>query len=173
MVPLQAGGSRLWRAARYVRSWSPSVALGVALLLAGILGHSSLATAQPASPGLDPGFFPATGYRIASPEVLAYFQHRGGVRTFGYPVSNEFPLLGKRVQLFQRQLLELDADGSVSTATILDPNVLPVTHIDGLSLPAADPDLLASVPTVDSADYTTQSLAFVNTYVPDNWNGLQ
>src|ERR1700730_7478979 len=102
MMPLQAGGSRLWRALRHVRDWTPSVALGVSLVLGGLLGHSSLATAQPVGPTLDPGFLPAPGYRIASPDSLAYFQRRGGVRTFGYPVSNEFPLLGQRVQIFQR-----------------------------------------------------------------------
>ena len=57
-----------------------------------------LATAQQTSPAqADPAFFLATAYRIGSPAVLDYFQHRGGVRTFGYPVSNEFTLLGKHV----------------------------------------------------------------------------
>src|ERR1700738_1350694 len=121
----------LWRALKHVRRWSPSLALGVSLVLGGVLGHASLVTAQPASPTLDPGFFPATGYRIGSPEMLSYFEHRGGVRTFGYPVSNEFPLLGQRVQIFQRQMLQLAADGTVSTANILDPDVLPITTIDG------------------------------------------
>ncbi len=134
MVPLQAGRSRLGRAARRVRHWSLSGALCVFVLLGGILGQASLATAQPASPTLDPGFFPATGYRIGSSAVLDYFQHRGGVRTFGYPVSSEFPLLGKRVQLFQRQLLEIASDGTVMPANILDPDILPITHIDGLNL---------------------------------------
>src|SRR5579859_7911094 len=129
----------LWRALKHIRRWSPSLALGVSLILGGVLGQASLATAQPAGPTLDPGFFPATGYRIGSPEILSYFEHRGGVRTFGYPVSNEFPLLGQRVQLFQRQLLELAADGTVSTASILDPQILPITHMDGLTLPPADP----------------------------------
>src|SRR5258706_14885656 len=95
------------RAVRRLYDWSVSVALGVALVLGAVLGQSTLATAQPASPGTDPSFFPATGYRIGSPAVLDYFQHHGGVRTFGYPVSSEFPLLGRRVQLFQRQLLEI------------------------------------------------------------------
>ena len=162
----------LSRALKHVRNWSPSVALGVSLLLGGVLGHSSLATAQPASPGLDPGFFPATGYRIGSPEVLSYFQHRGGVRTFGYPVSNEFPLLGQRVQIFQRQLLQLAPDGTVSTANILDPEILPISRIDGLSLPTADPELLGAAPIPGSDDYATQALAFINLYVPDSWNGL-
>jgi len=162
----------LWRALKHVRRWSPSFALVVSLVLGAVLGHSSLATAQPAAPGLDPGFFPATGYRIGSPEVLNYFQHRGGVRTFGYPVSNEFPLLGQRVQIFQRQMLQLAADGSVSTASILDPDILPISHIDGLSLPPADPELLGAAPIPSSEDYATQALAFVNLYVPDSWNGL-
>ncbi|MGI9146855.1 MAG: hypothetical protein ACR2IK_09950 [Chloroflexota bacterium] len=172
MVPRQAGGGRFWRALQRVRNWSPSLALGVSLVLGAVLGQSSLATAQPAGPGLDSGFFPATGYRIGSPEVLAYFEHRGGVRTFGYPVSNEFPLLGQRVQIFQRQMVRLAADGTVSTANILDPDVLPVSHIDGLSLPSADPELLGGAPVAGSDNYTAQALSFVSVYVPDTWNGL-
>src|SRR4051794_10245364 len=109
MVPLQAGGSRLWRAiARRGRARLGS-ALAVALVLGSILGQSSLATAQQQTTpqASDPSFFPATGYRIASPAVLGYFQHHGGVRTLGYPVSGEFPLLGQRVQIFQRALLQI------------------------------------------------------------------
>ena len=173
MVPLQAGGSRLWRAVRRLRSWSLSGALAISLLVGGVLGQSSLATAQQAVPSSDPGFFPATGYRISSPAVLDYFQHRGGVRTFGYPVSNEFPLLGNRVQVFQRALLELDSDGNVTPANILASDMLPITHIDGLSLPTEDADVLAAAPAADSADYVTNAEAFVNVYVPDSWNGLQ
>src|SRR3979409_2440889 len=125
MSPPQAGGSRLWRAVKRIREWSFTAGLGVSLVLGGLLGHSSLATAQPVGPMNDPAFFAATGYRIGSPTALSYFQNRGGVRTFGYPVSNEFPLLGKRVQIFQRQMLELGADGSGSTATTLRPGALP------------------------------------------------
>jgi hypothetical protein len=172
MVPLQAGGSRLWRAVRHIRNWSPTAALVVSLLLGGLLGHSSLATAQPVGPVNDPAFFPATGYRIGSPAVFDYFQHRGGVRTFGYPVSNEFPLLGKRVQIFQRQMLEIGQDGTVTPANILDPAVLPIAHIDGLNLPPTDADLIGSAPTTDSPDYAVQALSFISVYVPDEWNGL-
>jgi IPT/TIG domain-containing protein len=172
MVPLHAGGSRLWRTVQRIRDWSLTVALGVSLLLAAVLGQSTLAGAQPVSPGMDPGFFPATGYRIGSPAVLDYFQRHGGVRTFGYPVSSEFPLLGRRVQIFQRQMLEITPDGTVTPSNILDPDILPITRIDGLTLPAADPDLLGSAPTPASPDYAVQALAFVNLYVPDDWNGL-
>jgi IPT/TIG domain len=172
MLPLQAGGIRLWRAAEQFRQWSLSGALCVSLLLGAVLGQSTLAVAQQSTPAPEPNFFPATGYRISSPELLDYFLHHGGVRTFGYPVSNEFPLLGQRVQLFQRAMLQVAADGSVAPADILRSDILPVTHIDGLSLPAVDPDLVASAPTPDSADYDVQALAFVNLYVPDEWNGL-
>src|SRR6476660_7797875 len=115
MVPLRAGGGRLRRAARHIHTWS----LTISVLLGGVLGRSSLVAAQPMSPGTDPAFFPATGYRISSPAILDYFQHRGGVRTFGYPVSNEFPLLGQRVQIFQRHILQIGADGSVSAVAVL------------------------------------------------------
>jgi hypothetical protein len=173
MGPLQAGGTHFWGIARRVRDTSISAALGVSLLLGGILAQSSLATAQQVGPGMDPSFFPATGYRVSSPALLDYFQHRGGVRTLGYPVSNEFPLLGKRVQLFQRYLLEIEPDGTVLPANILDPDVLPITHIDGLNLPPADPDVVAAAPVSDAPDYVNQAQAFISVYVPDNWNGLQ
>ena len=169
--PLQAGGSRLWRAVRRIRNWSLTAAVGVSLVLGGVLAQSSLATAQP-GPTLDPAFFPATGYRIASPAILDYFQRRGGVRTFGYPVSNEFPLLGRRVQIFQRNVLQLAPDGTVSPADLLTPDVLPVTHIDGLTIPPADPDVMGAAPLPTDPDYAARALGFVNVYVPDEWNGL-
>ena len=172
MVPLQAG-RRVRRAVQRIRNWSVTLALTVSILLGGALGQSSMATAQQALPGQDPGFFPATGYRIDSPAILSYFQHRGGVRTFGYPVSSEFPLLGNRVQIFQRQMLQVDTNGNVSPANILDPSVMPITHIDGLTLPPADPDLLGAAPATTLSDYQTQAMAFINMYVPDQWNGLQ
>lgn len=171
MVPLQAGDSRVGRAMRRMRNLSSTAALAVSLVLGGVLAQSSLA--QPASPGLDPGFFPATGYRIATPAMLDYFQHRGGVRTFGYPISNEFPLLGKRVQMFQRHVLQLAADGTVSPMDILSDDVLPIAHIDSMSLPPADADLLGSAPPPDEPDYATQAISFVTAYVPDEWNGEQ
>ena len=172
MVPLQAGGSRLWRAIRGSKRGPLSSALAITLILAAVLGQSSMATAQQTTPlNQDPAFFPATGYRVNSPAVLDYFQRHGGARTFGYPVSSEFPLLGQRVQLFQRALLQVDADSNVQPLDILSSDILPITHIDGLSLPAVDPDIVASAPSPDAPDYPTQALAFINVFVPDSWNG--
>jgi IPT/TIG domain-containing protein len=174
MGPLQAGGSRLWRAAGRSRRAPLTSALALALILAAILGQSSLATAQQTtSPSQDPGFFPATGYRISSPAILDTFQRHGGVRTLGYPVSSEFPLLGQRVQIFQRTVLQEDSDGNVQPLNILSNDILPITHIDGLSLPPDDPDVVAAAPSPDAPEYTTQALAFINVYVPDSWNGMQ
>jgi hypothetical protein len=43
------------------------------------------------------------------------FQHRGQVRTFGYPVSRVFQLDGFQVQIFQREVMQLQPDGGVQT----------------------------------------------------------
>ncbi|GAC1320691.1 MAG: hypothetical protein NVSMB2_16800 [Chloroflexota bacterium] len=173
MVPLQAGGSQLWQSGRRLGNRSFASALAIALVTGAVLAHSSLAGAQAVTPGADPSFFPATGYRIASPPLLNYFQRRGGIRTFGYPISNEFPLLGQRVQLFQRQMLQIAPDGTVTPGTILDPSVLPIDRIDGLNLPPVDPDLVASAPSAESSmDFTTQALSFVSVVVPDTWQDL-
>ena len=184
MRPLHAGGSRLWRTVRGIGNWSLILAVLSALVVGSVLTHSSMVTAQGLGQGLgtnqsqgqtlgqDPSFFPATGYRIASPAILAYFQRYGGVRTMGFPVSNDFPLLGHRVQIFQRQVLELKEDGSVSAVTFLDPSTLPITRMDGLSLPPNDPELRAAAPQPISPDYLSEALSFTSAYVPDEWNGL-
>ncbi len=169
MVPLHRGGRRLWRAVIGVGNWSLLAAVILTLVTGGTLAHSTLATAQSLGTAQDPSFFPATGYRISSPAILNYFLHHGGARTLGYPVSNDFPLMGKRVQLFQRQMLEVRPDGSVGAANILDPQILPVTHIDGLNLPAVDPDLVGAAPPLNSPEYLNQALSYVSAYVPDVW----
>src|SRR5688500_12241330 len=161
------------RAAQHIVNGSLVLALGVALIVGVLLGRSSLVAAQSLGQGTDPTVFPATGYRITSPAIFDYFQQRGGVRTFGFPVSNDFPLLGHRIQIFQRQVLEFRQDGTVTTVNILEPDVLPSSRIDGLTLPAVDLELLANAPHIDSPDYVSQGLAFVNAYVPDQWEGAQ
>ena len=70
----------------------------------------------------DPRFFAQTGYRIADDGFWNYFSHRGGVRTFGYPVSRRFVLEGFPVQVFQRAVLQQAADGSVRPLNLLDPD---------------------------------------------------
>jgi hypothetical protein len=165
----------IWCRARRATSCPFGGAIALALLIGGLLIESSVVptTAQPTGPGgpSDPAYFPATGYRISQPSLLAYFQRRGGVRTFGYPISGEFLLLGKRVQLFQRQALEVKPDSTVGALNLFEPDILPVTHFDGLQLPAPDPDLVTAAPSPLDPDYLTLALALVDEVVPDDWNG--
>lgn len=128
-------------------------------------------TAPPTVPA-DPRFFPQTGFRIADDRFWDYFQRRGGVRTFGYPVSNSFQLLGSPVQIFQRQVMQVRADGSVGTLNLLDPGLMPYTKINQSTFPAADPVLVASAPVPTSPTYATDVVAFVKAHAPDTYQGL-
>jgi hypothetical protein len=182
MRPLHARGSRLWRTVHGLGNWSLILAVLTALIVGSVLARSTIVGAQGLGQsqglgqgqglGQDPSFFPATGYRIGSPAILAYFQRYGGVRSLGFPVSNDFPLLGHRVQIFQRHVLELREDGSVGAVNILAPDTLPIMSMDGLSLPSVDPDMLTMAPDATSPDYLNQALSYVSAYVPDEWNGL-
>lgn len=163
------------RVGRQLATWQLCAAIAVALLLGSVLAEWSAVptTAQATNPtgSGESAYFAATGYRVSQPALLAYFQHRGGVGTFGYPISSDFLLLGDRVQLFQRQVLELRPDGSVGPLKLLDSDLLPVSRFDGLVLPPTDPELLASAPSADDPDYLSRALDFVDSNVPDQWNG--
>lgn len=131
-------------------------------------------TATPSTPASSSAraYFPATGFRVADPAFLSYFQQAGGVRTFGYPVSNDFQFLGTRVQIFQRGVLQAGPDGSMGTMSLLADDMLPLVGASGATFPAADPDLVAASPIRASDDYVDQALSFVATNVPDTWNDL-
>ena len=118
-------------------------------------------------------FYPQTGYTIADGAFWDYFRQRGGLRTFGYPVSNPFVLSGFRVQIFQREILQQQPDGSVTMMNILDEGLMPYTRINGSTFPAADPEVLARQPQVGAPDYHVKALQFVKDYAPDMWQGLK
>src|SRR5262249_25453433 len=113
--------------------------------------------------------FPQTGYRIADHAFWDYFRRRGGVRTFGYPVSNPFTLQGFRVQIFQRAMLQQQPNGSVVMANILDAGLLPYTAINGSVVPSVDPDVIKGQPKVGEPDYHARALQFVRDNAPDTW----
>src|SRR5207237_1791495 len=93
-----------------------------ALLLAiALLAPASSTAAQQT----DERFFSQTSFRIDDDSFWDFFQHRGGVRTFGYPVSRTFMLDGFQVQIFQREVMQKQADGSVQTLNLLDPGLMP------------------------------------------------
>ena len=58
----------------------------------------------------DPRFFDETQFRVDRDAFWDFFQKRGGVRTFGYPVSRDFPFLGCQTQFFQRVAMQQCGD---------------------------------------------------------------
>jgi N-acetylmuramoyl-L-alanine amidase len=119
----------------------------------------------------DARFFQQTGYRIGEDAFWNYFKVRGGVRSFGYPVSNVFMLFGMKVQIFQRQILQLRPDGGVQTMNVLDDGLLPYTRMNGSTFPAPDPAVVTRSPKPDAPDYLPQTLDFVRTMAPDSFEG--
>ena len=91
-----------------------------------------------------------------------YFQRRGGVRTFGYPTSRMMTLEGFLVQFFQRQVMQLRADGSVQLLNLLDPSILPYTKINGSTFPAYDQVLSSRGPSPSDPQYADKAIAFVH-----------
>jgi hypothetical protein len=119
----------------------------------------------------DPRFFSQTGFRVDNDSFWDFFQHRGAVRTFGYPVSRQFKLDGFAVQIYQREVMQQWPDGSVHTLNLLDSGLLPYTKINGSTFPAPDPKLISSTPTPSDPDYATKIVAFVQQQAPDTFQG--
>ena len=119
----------------------------------------------------DARLFPQTGYRVGDDAFWTYFRRRGGVRTFGYPVSNPFMLQGFKVQIFQRAVLQQQPNGSIGMANVLDDGMLPYTKINGSNFPGIDPDVVQKQPKVGEAEYHARALQFVKDNAPDSWQG--
>jgi len=116
-------------------------------------------------------YYPITGFKISG-AFLDYFDHRGGLDTFGYPISRPFNLLGSTVQLFQRRALQLRPDGTVGQLNLLDPGLMPYTQINDATFPADDPSLTKGLPVPGSPGYDQKILDFVRQTAPNNWNGM-
>ncbi len=117
-------------------------------------------------------FFSETGFRIANSQFADFFTKRGGLRTFGYPVSRGFLFLGTQVQFFQRQIMQVRPDGNVGTLNILDEDLMPYTRINGSVFPAVSAQVLAGVPDASAPDYGTRVAEFVRSNAPDVWASL-
>ncbi len=128
----------------------------------------------PIGPGADcpsgAPFFAETGFCIDNPSIQNYFQARGGVDTFGFPVSRSFRLLGFPAQVFQRHVLRVHPDG-VKPLNLLDPDVLPVTTVNGATFPAHDQALANSAPPPTTPDYGNAVLAHLQANVPNSFEG--
>lgn len=140
-----------------------------AILLSIVFAVGILPPALGAAAADDPRFFAQTRYRIDDDRFWDYFSKRGGVRTFGYPVSASFTLLGYKVQIFQRQVMQLQPNGAVATMNLLDEGLMPYTRINGSNFPASDSSLTSGAPKVGDRDYHTKVLQFVKDNAPDVW----
>ena len=118
----------------------------------------------------DPASVAATGYALSDPTIATYFNQHGGIAALGGPISNPMRLLGSRVQLFQRQAIEVRADGSVGTLDLVDGDFLPLTAIAGPGL-APDPALAARVPAAGSPNYLQLVAMDIDAAAPNDWNG--
>src|SRR5919199_4307762 len=132
-----------------------------------MLGLAPAASAAAAGPDTSRSFA-QTGYSVDSDAFWAYFQHRGGVRTFGYSVSRAFPFLGCTAQFFQRLILQQCGSQGVSTMNLLDAGLLPYTKINGSTLPAPDPGIVAATPSPADPGYGDRIMDFVQRNAPDS-----
>lgn len=116
-------------------------------------------------------YFPQTGFSIDQDQFWSYFQRRGSVATFGYPISRTFRLQGFSTQFFQRQVMQLWPDGSVHLLNLLDTRIMPYTTFNFSTFPAPDPQLIAEAPNPTDPNYGAEALAFIRSHAPDEWNG--
>jgi hypothetical protein len=131
------------------------------------------ATPAPAPPAVrDARYFSQTSFRIDDEEFWRYFESRGGVSTFGYPVSRTFPFLGCTTQFFQRHVLQRCQGGGVQLLNLLDPDLMPATQINGSMFPAHDPAIAAAAPPPQTPNYSQAVLAHLIEVVPSTFEGL-
>ena len=120
----------------------------------------------------DERYFSETGYRIDDEGIWSYFNARGRVPVFGFPVSRSFVLLGCRVQIFQRQIAQSCSGRDVGLMNLLDPDMFPYERVNGSLLPPSDASLKTETPAVGSPDYGSAILDFVRDNAPDSMDGL-
>jgi hypothetical protein len=119
----------------------------------------------------DGRFFEETRFRIDRDSFWDFFQRRGGVRTFGFPVSREFIFTGCSTQLFQRLAMQQCGGDGVGTLNLLGDGLLPFTRFSGSTVPAPDPALIASAPVPGDANYGSRAVEFIRANTPDSFEG--
>lgn len=117
-------------------------------------------------------YFPQTGFAVDRDAFWDYFQRRGGLQTFGYPVSRTVRFQGYPTQFFQRQVMQLWPDGTVHLLNLLDPGYMPYQTFNFSTFPTEDPQLVALAPRPGNPNYGAEALAFVRAHAPDEWQGM-
>lgn len=119
----------------------------------------------------DPRVFSQTGFRLDRDTFWDYFSARGGVATFGYPVSRDFQFEGCISQFFQRLVMQQCGTQGVGTLNLLDEGLLPYTTMNGSIFPAADPGLTSAAPRVGSPNYASAIVDYVRRTAQDTFDG--
>ncbi len=119
----------------------------------------------------DVRYFNETRFRIDDDAIYAYFQARGMIQTFGFPVSRNFTFLGCSVQIFQRQIAQHCGGAQVQLMNVLDPEIFPYTRVNGSIFPGPDDTLKNSTPRVSDPNYGSAILQFVRDNAPDQFQG--
>jgi hypothetical protein len=127
--------------------------------------------APAATPTSTPAAVQVTGFRVAD-IFMDYYLKRGGVGTFGYPVSRLFILQGRPVQVMQGAVFQLTPWGGVARLNLLDGGYMPYDQINFSPLPPEDPDMILSAPQVGEEGYAERAMEFVRAHAPDQWNGM-
>ena len=96
-------------------------------------GHAPATVAQAQG---DVRFFPQTSFRIDNDKFFDFFLKRGGIRTFGFPVSRDFTLLATRVQFFQRRVMQIQPDGSAAKLMLFTGNMAGSSTLRRPTLPS-------------------------------------
>jgi hypothetical protein len=117
----------------------------------------------------DSQYYQQTGFRVDD-QALNFFTSRGGVQTFGLPVSRLFTFLGCPVQVFQRLIIQLCPGQGPALINLLDPDIFPYTRVNGSVFPSPDDALKARTPAVGSPEYAN-ILNFIQMNTQDQFNG--
>jgi hypothetical protein len=135
----------------------------------GVSGNSAAPASVPPPPP-EAHYFAETQFQVDHEPFWAYFTARGGVDTFGFPISRTFVFLGCTTQFFQRHLLQQCSDGPVRTMNLLDPELMPYDRINGSTFPVHDPHVASEAPGPDTPNYGQAVLAHLRRVVPDTFD---
>jgi hypothetical protein len=118
--------------------------------------------------------YTCTGSRfpIVDDRVWAYYSSRGGLNTFGCPITRLFLFRGLPAQFFERRIIQLDEQSQPRLLNVLDPDLLPYTPLNGINYPPVDPSMKLRTPQLTSETYVPDLLNFINAEVPEPFHTI-
>jgi hypothetical protein len=145
--PVQENGFLVQYFQRARMEWHPDVSQVQLSLLGSILTQGrTFATVPAAANSPEFHFFPETGHSVHH-AFLAYFNARGGLDQFGYPISEETVENGFTVQYFQRARMEWHPELAPAYSTSLtllgDQYITKNLASSGWLAPVPQPQLIA------------------------------